>query len=189
MDFLKKLKEIEGQDSEKLMNELEKNIWTIKSHRELDEVLAQYNVLMEEKDEVNKYAKRALRDYKAKVEKFLNEEESRIDYLAGKLEGLMEQYYNSLGETKRLKLINGSVGYRKQRDKLEYDTENLDKIISKIESIDPELIRHKKELNKREINKVYDVIGDKVVIKDEVVPGVEFIEGEQIFNIRTEGGK
>lgn len=133
----------------------------------------------QEIDRIKDFAKERIEQIKRWEESETESLENNIDFL----ESLLQEYlYNT--EQKRVKLPSGSVHIRKQQPKWVY---NDDAVLKSLESSKmDEFIRIKKEVNKAELRKNVEVVGNKVVNKEtgEVIDGIEIVEREEKLNVR-----
>lgn len=137
-----------------------------------------------EQSEAELTAKRYLSAYQEKVQNWLekvsnplkNQEEFYLrlleDFAAQKLEG---------SSKKSLKLIEGTLQFRKQTDQYEYEDETL---LAFAEEELPEYIKIKPSVDKSKLKKDGTVRNGQLYINDKLVPGVTVTAREDKFDVK-----
>lgn len=148
-----------------------------------DDALERYNELKEEKEKVEDYCKLKMNEYKKRIEEYKKEMLGNLEEEMNELELMLEHFYKKNNDKgKRIKLINGSIGYRKAPDKIVYKDTKV--AVDKIYEVNPDLIRVKLEPEKNKIKKEAEIIDGEVYINNKKIEGLEFEEGKDQFNIR-----
>ena len=123
------------------------------------------------------------------IETWLEEETEKIENEIENLRYMLYEYAEQLKEEnpdlKTHSLPFGKLKFRKQRAKWRYKDELLDYAEKNI----PDVIKTKKQVNKRELKKKCEVVNGKVINKEtgEVIEGVEIEERGEKFDIKVEG--
>jgi len=122
----------------------------------------------------------------AEVESWLEDENGKLDDNIGFMENKLEHYARQLREDdpdlKTHKLPFGSIKFRSQRPKWNYDDE---KLLEFVEESISEVVKVEKKVDKRELKKRLDVAGDRAVVKEtgQIVEGIEIIERPEKLKI------
>ena len=101
-------------------------------------------------------------------------------------EGLLAEYFikqRELDPKFKLSTPYGRVSSRKQQPKWNYEDE---KVLNWLKENDTELIRIKEEINKVELKKKYQIVGNEVVTEDgEIVEGITIENRPDSINIKV----
>lgn len=101
-------------------------------------------------------------------------------------EGLLAEYFvkqRELDPKFKLSTPYGRVSSRKQQPKWNYEDE---KVLNWLKENDTELIKIKEEINKVELKKKYQIVGNTVVTEDgEIVEGITVEEVPDSINIKV----
>ena len=122
----------------------------------------------------------------AEVESWLEDENGKLDDNIGFMENKLEHYARQLREDdpdlKTHKLPFGSIKFRSQRPKWNYDDE---KLLEFSEINLSEVVKVEKKVDKRELKKRLDVAGDRAVVKEtgQIVEGIEIIDRPEKLKI------
>ncbi|WP_018250346.1 host-nuclease inhibitor Gam family protein [Orenia marismortui] len=126
-------------------------------------------------------------EFKREIDYWLEKEVSSIDSDIEFYEGILTEYAMNLKESdkelKTHKLPFGSLKFRAQSDKWNYED---DKLVESVEGAGlNDLIKVKKSVDKREFKKLVKVVGSNVINPDtgEVIEGVTIESREEKFSI------
>lgn len=155
----------------------------IESEAELDIYVGIFNNLKDQESKIKDHCKELKKAYNDKIKEYEDREMKSIDMKKDYVSGLIKEFYKRQDYDSRLKLVNGTVGYYKKPDKLNY-VGNQEEISKKLMELDESLVRIKYEPNKNEVKKKVEVVGDKVYLNGEELEGIEFEQGEEKFEIR-----
>ncbi|MFW5961838.1 MAG: host-nuclease inhibitor Gam family protein, partial [bacterium] len=108
-----------------------------------------------------------------------------IEYMESMLRVYAEQLKSDDPKLKTHKLPFGQLQFRKQRDKWKYDN---DKLLEFAENNLEDIIKIKKQVDKRKLKKKIKVVGSKAVVADtgEVIGGIEVIKRGEKFKVKTD---
>lgn len=182
--FLDTFKEIDDENEKEREEQKIPVNFRINSKSEADDLLGDYIETKRKRKESAEYAKEKLEEYKKKVAEYEKKEIEPLDYKLERIESLLEEFYISSGETSRINLINGSIGLRKERDVIEYNSELKDKTIKSILKANPSLLKVTYAPIKNDIKKAARIDGEDVYINDLKIEGAKFKKGERVFNIK-----
>ena len=159
--------------------------FVVDSDSKADWVLQKIKELKEKKQEKEELAEERI----YQIEQWLKEETNKLNNQIENFEAMLAEYADKLKEQdpdfKTKSLPFGKIQYRKQRAKWQYDNEKLTEYAEK--NI-PKAVKTKKKVDKRELKKLVEVAGDKVVHPEtgEIVEGIKVQErGEKLY-IKTE---
>ena len=123
-----------------------------------------------------------------RVKNWQQQEEEGLNNSKEFFEGLLTEYFVKQKEVDpkfKISTPYGKVSSRKQQPKWSYEDE---KVLNWLKENDTELIRIKEELNKAELKKKYQVVGNEVITEDgEIVEGITIEERPDSINIKVEG--
>ena len=118
------------------------------------------------------------------IEKWLESETKTLENNIEHLKGMLAEYADQLKESdpdfKTKKLPFGKIQYRSQRPKWHYK----DDLLEYAESSMPDIVKLKKQIDKKKLKDKCEVVGGKVINKEtgEVITGVEVEErGEKLY--------
>lgn len=140
--------------------------------------------IREEKGEAEAAAKTQLDLYKERVDKWLASTMSPLEYEEERILAMLENFAETKleGSTKRsLKLIEGSLNFRKQQPKYEYNDEVL---LDHTQRALPEYIKTKASVDKAELKKKIKVKDGKAYVNDNLVPGITVTELPDKFDVK-----
>lgn len=148
--------------------------------------LKQLKKCRQEKAEINEFVDNEIKKMKERYEEYRRSclkplESSEAFYESGLMTFMLNEKENG---KKSIKLPSGTLSIKKQQPKYIYDDE---KILEFLQSSDlNHLIRVKetKEIDKKELKKEGQIIGETLKIKDTVVPGVEVIAQADKFEVK-----
>jgi hypothetical protein len=140
--------------------------------------------LRAEQEQIEETAKRELRRYEDKVntwkEKTLSPLQNQEQFYMSLLESFARQKLEGSNK-KSLKLIEGTIGFRKQQDKYEYD----DKVLTAyLEENHKDLVKYKASPDKIALKKAGEVKNGVLYINGKAVPGVTIIPQDEKFEVK-----
>lgn len=140
--------------------------------------------IREEKSEAETAAKEQLDAYKERVERWLSSIVSPLEYEEERLLAMLEEFAETKlnGSSKRsLKLIEGTLQFRKQQPKFEYNEEVL---LDYAQSQLPQFIKTKPSVDKADLKKNVKIKDGKAYIGDSLVPGITVTELPDKFDVK-----
>lgn len=140
--------------------------------------------LRAEQEQIEETAKRELRRYEDKVntwkEKTLSPLQNQEQFYMSLLESFARQKLEGSNK-KSLKLIEGTIGFRKQQDKYEYD----DKVLTAyLEENHKDLVKYKAYPDKTALKKAGEVKNGTLYVNGKAVPGVTIIPQDEKFEVK-----
>jgi phage host-nuclease inhibitor protein Gam len=147
---------------------------------------------LEQQKQIEDDAKEALNDYRLKVELFKEHSLSPLKYLETIYKNQLTEYLkqNLPKNKKSIKLVNGTIGFRKQKPAIEYDEPVLLEYLQK-NHLD-KYIRLTPSINKQELTAglTLNLVNNKASIPennntyDKYVPGIKVEVREDAFSIK-----
>jgi len=122
----------------------------------------------------------------AEVESWLESENGKLDdnisFMENKLEHYARQLKEDDPELKTHKLPFGSLMFRAQRPKWEYDD---DKLLEFSEINLSEVVKVEKKVDKRELKKRLNVVDDRAIVKEtgQIVDGINIVNRPEEFKV------
>ncbi len=177
----KDLKLVENNESDQgfVIDDDLKATWCMRKIRHMKEKKRENKELAEEQiAEIKKEI--------AEVEAWLESENGKLDNSIGFMESKLEHYARQLKEDdpelKTHKLPFGTLKFRAQRPKWEYDDGRL---LEFSEANLLEVVKIEKKVDKRELKKRLDIVGGRAVVKDtgQIVEGIEIIDRPEKLKI------
>lgn len=179
------------------MNELEKSLnehiaeevnnddrFVIDSEEKADWALRKIKEAENKIEEIEEFAEHQIRQIENWKAKQTGKHHESIDYF----QSLLAEYLNNKRkedpEIKSITLPTGNVGFRKRQPKWIYNDEVL------LESLESEnmndLIRVKKEINKKTIRKEFKVVNGNVINPEtgQVIEGIQVVQQGESLNVR-----
>ncbi len=121
-----------------------------------------------------------------RIRNWQKQEEESLNNSKEFFEGLLTEYYVRQKEVDpkfKISTPYGKVSSRKQQPKWNYEDE---KVLNWLKENDTELIRIKEEINKVELKKKYQIVGNEVVTEDgEIVEGITIENRPDSINIKV----
>ena len=109
-----------------------------------------------------------------------------LDYINAGLEDYLKREFESSGnKTKKIKLINGEIKFKKQPNKFTYDDEKLIAQILNTPNLCNKFVQYTPQINKNILKAAGTVIGSKLYIENEAVPGITITSQEDKIVIKT----
>ena len=182
--FLEELTDfIEEEEIQEL--ELDQDELIIKDTRQAEYFLKKVKELQREKEEIEQTAQFAIEEYQKKVEKWKKQKLSPIENTIEYFSNLLDSFarYKLEGSSKKsLKLIEGTIGYRSQAPKYNYEDEKA--LVEFLEKNAPDFLRYKKEPDKSQLKKQAEVVDGKLYIDDKLVEGITVEERGDAFYVK-----
>lgn len=188
-DFLKELEEFLVEEEAKALNiDAEADTLKIQTPSQADFFLGLLNKAQEEVNYINTICDTKIQQTTDRVNRF---REQNIKGLSSQI-----NYYTMLLETyvteeladkkkKSMKLTEGTLGIKKQADKVDYDEET---VIEYLKNNHPELIRTKtkEEIDKTNLKKIAESINGAFVIDGREIEGVTVVPQPDKFYIKPQ---
>ena len=137
--------------------------------KEAEEVVKQY--MEQQQEKVNNW-----------LEKIKKNNQFLLDIYGGALEMYTKAQLEETGK-KSIKLIQGTLSFRKSRDKYEYDEEVLRKSLTD-NHIDTFFEEVEPKIKKAELKKAATVKNNKLYINDTLIDGVTITPQEDVFSVK-----
>ena len=167
-----KLKEITLEETQTIITDVNKASWAF---REIIEIEKQ----MQDIEDLAKSELERINNWKKEELKSLQDSKQFFDFN-------LEQYFREQRELDpkfKLSTPYGKVTARKQQPKWNYED---DKTIEWLKENDISLIRIKEEVNKAELKKKYQVVGNQVVdLNGEIVEGIEIEYRDETITVKA----
>ena len=156
------------------------------TREEAEYMTKKYVAIMKENEEAETAAANYLEKEKARVNNWLEKIKKNNQFLLDIYGGALEMYTKAqLEETgkKSIKLIEGTLSFRKNRDKYEYDEEVLRKSLTD-NHIDTFFEEVEPKIKKAELKKAATVKNNKLYINDTLIDGVTITPQEDVFSVK-----
>jgi hypothetical protein len=185
MEAIKLKTEVENQKKEE-------DYFVIDNDQKANWALRKIRHLKKKKNENEEFAKTEIEVIQKEIDEvnqWLETENSNlnndIEYMEGMLRVYAEQLKTDDPKLKTHKLPFGQLQFRKQRDKWKYDN---DKLLEFAEKSLEDIIKIKKQVDKRKLKKKIKIVGSKAVVADtgEVIEGIEIIQRGEKFKVKTD---
>ena len=180
-DLLAFVEETEVEELD--LNEVNEG-FSIQSTDQANYIAKKVKELRAEQEEAEAIAKEQIKAYKEKVETWLesvvNPLKSQEEFYLRLLEDFTRQKLEGSSK-KSLKLIEGTLQFRKQQDKYEYEDNVLQTFVE--ENL-PEFLKVKTSVDKTKLKKNATVIDGHLYIDDVLVEGVTVTERGDKFDVK-----
>ena len=156
------------------------------TREEAEYMTKKYVALVKENEEAETAAADYLEKEKIRVNNWLEKIKKNNQFLLDIYGGALEMYTKAqLEETgkKSIKLIEGTLSFRKSRDKYEYDEEVLRKSLTD-NHIDTFFEEVEPKIKKAELKKAGTVKNNKLYINDTLIDGVTITPQEDVFSVK-----
>lgn len=179
------IEDIEAQDNELISGNSLDNPEQM-TREEAEYFTKKYIKAANEIKEAEEAAKQYMEQQQEKVNNWLEKIKKNNQFLLDIYGGALEMYTKAqLEETgkKSIKLIEGTLSFRKSRDKYEYDEDALRKslidnhIDTFFEEVEP-------KIKKAELKKAATVKNNKLYINDTLIDGVTITPQEDVFSVK-----
>lgn len=173
------------QSLEESLGEEFNNLSIVTTVDEANYIVGKIKKLQEQKTEVEDVAKRALSQYKDKVEMFLAKEQDSLDYQIERLQDILQPYIIDQLENsskKSIRFIEGTAGFRKQSNLIEHDDEKLEQEVKGID--DNKYFKTTVKFSWSELKKDLKFKDGKVYLGDQVLEGVSYEEQSDQFYVK-----
>jgi phage host-nuclease inhibitor protein Gam len=190
-DFLNDLEEfMENEDLVDLKIEQEKiadNTFRIETKEQANFFIKQVLDAKAQIEEIKTTGNDMLTREQSKIERWMEKEinkvQNSIEYMAGLLQSFVEEELaKTNGKKKSVSLPNGSVGFRTQQPKYEYDDKVLLPYLQ--DNGREDLINYKPSVSHSELKKRGTVKEGQLYLGNEVVPGVTVIPQDPKFEVK-----
>ncbi len=173
----------EAEVEEANFNEKEDG-FCIESMDQANYIAKKLKELRKEKQEIEESAKNAMDKYAAKIqawkEKNLGPYENQEEFFLRMLKSFAEEKLR--GSTKKsIKLIEGTIGFKKQQDKYEYEDEQL---LEFLESSHKEFVKYKPSVDKIKLKSETTPKEGKLYFGEVLIPGVTVTPQEEKFDLK-----
>lgn len=183
-DLLEDLLSFIDEEEEQEIGVNESQPFRIENDMQANYFIRKVKELRKEKEQILETAERELRRYEAKIEKWkemmLSPLENKEKFFLQLLQQYAEEQLMGTGK-KSMKLIEGTLGFRKKPDKYEYDEETL---LAYLKEKYPDFVRYKASVDKTELKKAAEAKDGKLYLNGEEVPGVAVIPQEIGFDVK-----
>lgn len=179
------LEDIESQDNELISGNSLDNPEQM-TREEAEYFTKKYIEAANEIKEAEEVAKQYMEQQQEKVNNWLEKIKKNNQFLLDIYGGALEMYTKAqLEETgkKSIKLIQGTLSFRKSRDKYEYDEDVLRKSLTD-NHIDTFFEEVEPKIKKAELKKAATVKNNKLYINDTLIDGVTITPQEDVFSVK-----
>lgn len=179
------IEDIEAQDNELISGNSLDNPEQM-TREEAEYFTKKYIEAANEIKEAEEAAKQYMEQQQEKVNNWLEKIKKNNQFLLDIYGGALEMYTKAqLEETgkKSIKLIEGTLSFRKSRDKYEYDEEVLRKSLTD-NHIDTFFEEVEPKIKKVELKKAAIVKNNKLYINDTLIDGVTITPQEDVFSVK-----
>lgn len=179
------IEDIEAQDNELISGNSLDNPEQM-TREEAEYFTKKYIEAANEIKEAEEVAKQYMEQQQEKVNNWLEKIKKNNQFLLDIYGGALEMYTKAqLEETgkKSIKLIQGTLSFRKSRDKYEYDEDVLRKSLTD-NHIDTFFEEVKPKIKKAELKKAAIVKNNKLYINDTLIDGVTITPQEDVFSVK-----
>lgn len=179
------IEDIEAQDNELISGNSLDNPEQM-TREEAEYFTKKYIEAANEIKEAEEVAKQYIEQQQEKVNNWLEKIKKNNQFLLDIYGGALEMYTKAqLEETgkKSIKLIQGTLSFRKSRDKYEYDEEVLRKSLTD-NHIDTFFEEVEPKIKKAELKKAATVKNNKLYINDTLIDGVTITPQEDVFSVK-----
>lgn len=181
-DLLAFVEEHEVEELE--LTGLQEEGFRIQSTDQANYIARKVKELRAEQEEAQKTAKMQIEAYKERVETWLEQVmkplQNQEEFFLRLLEDFAREKLSGSNK-KSLKLIEGTLQFRKQQDKFEYDD---DLLLNYVESNLPEYIKTKLSVDKVNLKKAGKVKNGRLYINDEPVAGIAIMPQDDKFDVK-----
>lgn len=179
------IEDIEAQDNELISGNSLDNPEQM-TREEAEYFTKKYIEAANEIKEAEEVAKQYMEQQQEKVNNWLEKIKKNNQFLLDIYGGALEMYTKAqLEETgkKSIKLIQGTLSFRKSRDKYEYDEDVLRKSLTD-NHIDTFFEEVEPKIKKAELKKAAIVKNNKLYINDTLIDGVTITPQEDVFSVK-----
>lgn len=179
------IEDIEAQDNELIFGNSLDNPEQM-TREEAEYFTKKYIEAANEIKEAEEVAKQYMEQQQEKVNNWLEKIKKNNQFLLDIYGGALEMYTKAqLEETgkKSIKLIQGTLSFRKSRDKYEYDEDVLRKSLTD-NHIDTFFEEVEPKIKKAELKKAATVKNNKLYINDTLIDGVTITPQEDVFSVK-----
>lgn len=179
------IEDIEAQDNELISGNSLDNPEQM-TREEAEYFTKKYIEAANEIKEAEEVAKQYMEQQQEKVNNWLEKIKKNNQFLLDIYGGALEIYTKAqLEETgkKSIKLIQGTLSFRKSRDKYEYDEDVLRKSLTD-NHIDTFFEEVEPKIKKAELKKAATVKNNKLYINDTLIDGVTITPQEDVFSVK-----
>lgn len=179
------IEDIEAQDNELISGNSLDNPEQM-TREEAEYFTKKYIETANEIKEAEEVAKQYMEQQQEKVNNWLEKIKKNNQFLLDIYGGALEMYTKAqLEETgkKSIKLIQGTLSFRKSRDKYEYDEDVLRKSLTD-NHIDTFFEEVEPKIKKAELKKAATVKNNKLYINDTLIDGVTITPQEDVFSVK-----
>jgi hypothetical protein len=188
-DFLKELENfIEIEEAKDLGIDVEADTLKIHSHSQADYFLGLLNKAQKEVEYINTICDAKIQQTTDRVNRFREQNISGLSSQINYYKMLLETYIvDELANSKKksIKLPEGTLGIKKQADKIDYDEEI---VIDYLKVNHPELVRvkTKEEIDKTSLKKLAESLNGSLVIDGKEVEGIKVLPQPDKFYIKSQ---
>ena len=190
-DFLNDLEDFMEQDDIKNLNieenKIADNSFKIETKEQANFFIKQVLDARAQIVEIQNTANDMLLREQSKIERWMNKETNKIqnsiDYMSGLLQNFTEEELAKTNNKKKsISLPNGSIGFKKQQNKFEYD----DKVILAYlqDTKKEQYINYKPTVAHSELKKDGTVVVGSLIIDNEPIPGITIIPQDPKFEVK-----
>lgn len=180
--MMNELLEMELEEAERTMRTTEGTKFKISDLDSANWAFRKLAAIERKRNEIKELANKEIE----RIRQWQEQEEKGLNNSKEFFEGLLTEYFVRQKEVDpkfKISTPYGKVSSRKQQPKWNYDN---DKVLNWLKENDTELIRIKEEINKVELKKKYQIVGNEVVTEDgEIVEGITIENRPDSINIKV----
>lgn len=183
--FLQSLQEsIDEQEIIELGLDKIDDTYSIKDMDHANYVAKNLHTIREKMEVVNQTASNSIESHKNKVEKWQVGELTPLLSAEARLVGLLQEFAKRQLEgssKKSIKLVEGTLGFRKQPDKFDYD----DEVLLAFLQVDlPDYVKQKPQINKVDLKKAGEAKEGQFFVAGKVIPGIVVTPQNDSFEVK-----
>jgi hypothetical protein len=158
--------------------------YTIKDMGHANYIAKKLRKVRNQAEEINTTANAQIDSYKQKVDVWRTSSLTPLANTEAYLTGLLEEFTHRQleGSTKKsIKLVEGTVQFRKQPDKFEYDE---DVLLAYLQTDMPAYVKHKPSIDKAELKKIGEVKKGQFYVTGKPLPGIVVTPQDDKFEVK-----
>lgn len=184
LNFIDETNNVSNQELDEEARQLNGGAPILANRDEANNYIRKYKELEAEIQSIQATAQEAVDQYTQKVEMW---EQNQLQQIKRRLQFCkfaLEQYtQNNLTDGKKsLRLIEGTIGFRKQPPALVYDDE--EEVINYLKQTRPDLIKEKLALDKNNLKKDGQIVDDTFMLDGKPIPGVSVEQKDKQFVVK-----
>lgn len=188
LNFLESLKEFMDQEEIKDLNINDPESFQIQSKEQANYFVKKILEIRSQQNEINKLADNEIKKTTTRVNQWRESEIEKTqqdeEYIMGLLRTFAEKEIVNVKKGKTIKLPFGSLSFKKQQPKYEYDDKKLLEVLESADDLKKQFVEYKSSAKKQELKKAGVVIENKLYINNKVIDGVTITPQDEKFEIK-----